>query len=179
MQKSPLKGNDQFLTIEITNVEVQKIPTFELCSATPVAPSEVGQTIDNIESFKQIMERNIAEAKTNNSNNIVIPDIYTLFSFNSAILSEQSRHLIIEFIQAYKQTNQQTIIQVNGYTCSIGPNYANNYLSKERAYAVKDFIVSNGIDEEKVETNWFGKTMNNSFNYERNSEYRRVTIGIK
>lgn len=88
-------------------------------------------------------------------------------------------HLILEFISAYKQTNQQAKIAINGYACNIGTNEANNTVSQARAKAVGDFMVSNGIPEENIEIKWFGKSMNSMFDYPEMKDYRRVIIGIK
>lgn len=178
-QNSPVKGNDQSVVIEEPSIEMQEQPVFNLSSARPIAPSEVGQTIDNIDSFKKCFESNIASAETNNSNNVVIPNIHVLFSFNSASISEEGRKLILEYIEAYKQTNRQAVICISGYGCNLGTNFANNIISKERANAVKELMVSNGISEKNVEVNWYGKTMNNTFNYDKISDYRRVIISIK
>lgn len=175
----PIEGNDQSIAIETPTIEIQDVPEFNIAETTPIAPSAIGQTIDNLQSFKELMEQNIAEAKEDNSSNIEIPNVSALFAFNSAKLNFAGQELICEFINAYKQTNQQNHIVINGYACNIGPNYANNYISKERANIVKDFLIANGISEDKVEVNWYGKTMNHSFNYEKISDYRRVIIGIK
>ena len=61
------------------------------------------------------------------------------------------------------------------------PEYkpANNIVSKNRATAVSDFMVSNGIPEDNIEIKWFGKSQNSKFDYPKMKDYRRVIIGIK
>ena len=175
----PIEGNDQSIMIETPDIEIQELPEFKLLEATPIAPSSVGQTIGNLKSFKELMAQNIAAAQESNAKSIEIPCISALFAFNSAKMDAIGKDLILEFISAYKQTNQQAKITINGYACNIGTNEANNIISKERANAVKELMVSNGISEKNVEVNWYGKTMNNTFNYDKIFDYRRVIISIK
>lgn len=175
----PIEGNDQSLLIEAPNVDVHALPEFNLSETTPIASTTVGKTIDNLQSFKALMEQNVATAKEVNSSSLEIPNIASLFEFNSAELSITDKELILEFISVYKQTNQQSKIFINGYACNIGSNNANNRISEARAKAVSEFIVKNGIFEENLIVNWFGKTQNSTFNYPEMKDYRRVIIGIK
>ena len=175
----PIEGNDQSIMIETPDIEIQEQPEFKLSEATPIAPSSVGQTIDNLKSFKELMAQNIAAAQESNAKSIEIPCISALFAFNSAKMDAIGKDLILEFISAYKQTNQQAKITINGYACNIGTNEANNTVSQARAKAVGDFMVSNGIPEENIEIKWFGKSMNSMFDYPEMKDYRRVIIGIK
>lgn len=175
----PIEGNGLSVLIETPDIEIQELPEFKLSEATPIAPSSVGQTIDNLKSFKELMAQNIAAAQESNAKSIEIPCISALFAFNSAKMDAIGKDLILEFISAYKQTNQQAKITINGYACNIGTNEANNSVSQARAKAVGDFIVSNGIPEENIEITWFGKSMNSMFDYPEMKDYRRVIIGIK
>lgn len=175
----PIEGNDQSLLIEAPNVDVHALPEFNLSETTPIASTTVGKTIDNLQSFKALMEQNVATAKENNSTTIEIPNVSSLFTFNSAELSVEDKEMILEYINVYKQTNQQSKIFVNGYACNIGSDKANNKVSKLRATAVADFIVSNGISKEKLIVSWYGKSQNSAFNYPEMKDYRRVIIGIK
>lgn len=179
VSNSPIEGNDQSIMIETPDIEIQELPEFKLSEATPIAPSSVGQTIDNLKSFKELMAQNIAAAQESNAKSIEIPCISALFAFNSAEINAADKELVLEFINAYKQTNQQTKISVNGYACNIGTNEANNIVSKNRATAVSDFMVSNGIPEDNIEIKWFGKSQNSKFNYPEMKDYRRVIVGIQ
>lgn len=175
----PIEGNGQSVTIETPIVEIHDLPEFNLSEATPVAPSSVGQTIDNLKSFKELMEQNITAAQESNSNCVEIPSISALFAFNSAEIITADKELILEFINAYKQTNQQAKISVNGYACNIGPNEANNIISQARAKAVGDFMVGNGIPEGNIEIKWFGKSLNSQFDYPEMKDYRRVIVRVQ
>ena len=175
----PIEGNDQSIMIETPDVEIQELPEFELSEATPIAPSSVGQTIDNLKSFKELMAQNIAAAQESNAKSIEIPCISALFAFNSAEINAADKELVLEFINAYKQTNQQAKISVKGYACNIGTNEANNLVSQNRAKAVGDFMVSNGIPEENIEIKWFGKSHNSQFDYPKMKDYRRVIVGVQ
>lgn len=175
----PIEGNDLSVLIETPEVEIKEVSVFNMSETTPIASTTVGKTIENLQSFKALMESNIATAKENNSTTIEIPNVSSLFTFNSAELSVEDKEMILEYINVYKQTNQQSKIFVNGYACNIGSDKANNKVSKLRATAVADFIVSNGISEEKLIVSWYGKSQNSAFNYPEMKDYRRVIIGIK
>jgi OOP family OmpA-OmpF porin len=49
-------------------------------------------------------------------------------------------------------------IIVNGYSDDIGTEEYNFDLSKDRASAVKNYLVQNGIGSHRISTNGFGKT---------------------
>ena len=50
-------------------------------------------------------------------------------------------------------------IQISGHTDNVGNDQANLILSKKRAEAVKAFLVSKNVSEDRVKTLFFGKTM--------------------
>lgn len=49
-------------------------------------------------------------------------------------------------------------LKLAGYTDNIGSDAANLKLSKDRAQAVKDYIVSKGVDESKIQADGFGES---------------------
>ena len=77
------------------------------------------------------------------------------------------------------QTNKEAIVLVEGFTCNIGSNDINNWLSEQRAEHVQQALMSAGIPENKIEVKWYGKSRFNEFKYASKSEYRRVILSIK
>lgn len=144
--------------------------------ANVVRPS---QAVDNIESFKKIFANNLKEATEHNASSITIPVIYVLFEFESANISSNANNLLNEYARTYLQTNRLATILVQGYACNYGPNDVNNIISKQRADAIKKALVSYGISDNQIETQWFGKSKNKDFSYPSMKDYRRVIISIK
>ena len=180
--RNDIHGFDGVDTIQdsINIVVDEPIKIFSIENAVAMSsPVVVGQTIDNIESFKKIFANNVQNAEKNNASSVIIPNICVLYDLNSVRLTEVDKYLLQEYAQAYLQTNKQATIVIDGYACNLGTNDVNNRISKQRADFVYDELVSLGIPTEKIETHWYGKTKNEEFSYSRNKEYRRVNISIK
>ena len=163
------------------NVSVQKpVKTFNLNEAVAQAnPVAAGQTIDNIESFKRVFAENVQKAKELNNGSVVIPNISVLFDFNSSVISSTGDELLKEYANAYLQTNKEAVVLVEGFTCNIGGDDANNWMSEQRAKNVQQALIAAGIPESKLEVKWYGKSRFNEFDYSNKSEYRRVILSIK
>lgn len=101
------------------------------------------------------------------------------FETGSAELTNSSKETLnslIEFMNKKKEAN----IQVDAYTDSVGDDESNLTLSRERAYAVKTYLVENGIDKERIKSKGFGadSTYDNSTE-EGREKNRRVEITIR
>lgn len=81
----------------------------------------------------------------------------TLFDFDKAILRPQGRDALDAFVGKLQGVELQTITAV-GHTDRIGSSSYNQKLSNERAAAVKDYLVSKGIDSGHVKTEGVGET---------------------
>lgn len=67
-----------------------------------------------------------------------------LFAFDSAELSDDAKAVIDERISHFNAGAKLTsIMEVDGYTCSMGPEAYNQALSERRAQAVADYIAGN------------------------------------
>ncbi|MGL5980249.1 MAG: OmpA family protein [Phocaeicola sp.] len=163
------------------NLEVQK-PETRFKIETAVAkndPIVVGQTIDNVESFRRVFNNNEKKAELDNNGSIAIPSISIFFNFDSSTLPQETSELLEEYAKVYLQTNKLATIKVDGYACNIGDNNANDWLSKQRAESIKNKLVSVGIPTEKIESSGHGKSKNMDFSYNKISEYRRAIVSIK
>jgi OOP family OmpA-OmpF porin len=81
----------------------------------------------------------------------------TLFDFDKAILRPQGRDALDAFVGKLQGVELQTITAV-GHTDRIGSSSYNQKLSNERAAAVKDYLVSKGIEPGHVQTEGVGET---------------------
>jgi len=78
------------------------------------------------------------------------------FDFNRADLKKESI-LLLRNIKNYLKANPNLQILIKGYTDNIGTEKFNLLLSEKRAHKVKEFLVKNGINENRIQTQGFGK----------------------
>ncbi|MBN2867140.1 MAG: OmpA family protein [Flavobacteriaceae bacterium] len=96
------------------------------------------------------------------------------YNINSS--SQQTLNKLIGVFKEYPDTN----LLVVGHTDSVGSEDYNMTLSKNRAYAVTNYLTSNGISGTRLTTNWFGETqpMHDNSTAEGRAKNRRVNIAI-
>jgi len=83
-----------------------------------------------------------------------------LFEFNKAVLTKEARaKLDTEVVAKLGDLREVRYIIVNGHADRLGSTQYNQKLSEKRADAVRAYIVSKGVDANKVETLGFGKTL--------------------
>jgi OOP family OmpA-OmpF porin len=85
------------------------------------------------------------------------PDI--LFDFDSTEIKPRY-HTALEIIIAVIKKNPGLKIEIQGHTDSMGPESYNQMLSEKRALAVKEYMVRNGIESERLKAVGFGATQN-------------------
>ncbi|MFG6685456.1 OmpA family protein [Mariniflexile sp. HNIBRBA6329] len=96
--------------------------------------------------------------------------------YNINTASQQSLNKLINVFKEYPDTN----ILVVGHTDSQGSEAYNMTLSKNRAYAVSNYLSSNGISSGRLTTNWFGETqpLHDNATAEGRAKNRRVNVAI-
>lgn len=67
-------------------------------------------------------------------------------------------------------------IVLDGHSCDVGTDKNNYYISKQRAISVKNYLISKGVDENKIEVRFHGEEQPIS---DEKSENRRVEIQYK
>lgn len=83
-----------------------------------------------------------------------------LFEFNKAVLTKEARaKLDSEVVAKLGELREVRYIIVNGHADRLGSPQYNQKLSEKRADAVRAYLVSKGVDANKVETLGFGKTL--------------------
>ncbi|HRO71444.1 MAG TPA: OmpA family protein, partial [Chitinophagaceae bacterium] len=81
-----------------------------------------------------------------------------LFDFQSAVIKPES-YAVVKDIASVLKENGSIRVRVLGHTSSDGDDNANMELSKKRAQAVKDLLVSDfGIDASRLESEGKGET---------------------
>lgn len=102
-----------------------------------------------------------------------------LFAFNKYDLKSEAREKLAKvsgILLAYPDLKTQ----VEGYTDNIGSDEYNQKLSEERANAVRDYLVSQGVPEDNITAQGYGKThpvADNSTNAGR-AQNRRVELVV-
>ncbi len=99
---------------------------------------------------------------------------------NTSKLTKSSQQRLDKIAEYLKYDTGIASISIASYTDSYGGRWNNLELSKKRAKAIKDYMVSLGIDEAKVETQGFGEkrhvaTNDNILGRDKN---RRLVIQI-
>jgi outer membrane protein OmpA-like peptidoglycan-associated protein len=96
--------------------------------------------------------------------------------YNINSTSQTTLNKLIGVFKEYPDTN----ILVVGHTDSQGSEDYNMTLSKNRAYAVTNYLSQNGISNGRLTTNWFGETqpMYDNTTAEGRAKNRRVNVAI-
>ena len=180
-QKPTVEGfySNQVIDDTVSVLIDEPVVNFDISKSLAVGSIGNLETANDIESFRRLMERNRQEAESLNEGKIVIPKIVLSFEFNSAELNASSRALLEEYAKVYAETNQEALIQVEGFACNIGTKEANDFISRKRAENVQHILVQNGVPEKCVEVKWYGKSRNSEFKFESLSQFRRTEVSIK
>ena len=106
-----------------------------------------------------------------------IDNIY--FATNSYEINQVSGQVINEFIN-YLRVNKSIVIEINGYTDNVGSSADNQILSENRAKSVYEYIISNGIQKNRISYNGFGEEfpVDNNDSEEGRSKNRRTEFKI-
>lgn len=108
----------------------------------------------------------------------------TFFDFNKYSLKPEAKEKLDDLVGKLKGINLEVIIAV-GHTDSIGSDAYNQKLSVQRAESVKGYLVSKGIEPNRIYTEGKGKkqpiapnTINGKDNPEGRAKNRRVEIEV-
>ncbi|SFI80254.1 OmpA family protein [Myroides guanonis] len=85
-----------------------------------------------------------------------LPTIY--FDFDSSFLTEKAKEELKQVV-SFMNTNPTVKVRVNAHTDTRGSSDYNDWLSSRRAARVKKWLIENGgIEKERIEELYFGKT---------------------
>ncbi len=85
-----------------------------------------------------------------------INDIF--YSSNSADITQQSKAILTEFA-LYLQENDSMRIAIHGHTDNVGKDEKNLVLSADRAFSVKQYLETQGVNGSRIEYKGFGETV--------------------
>lgn len=96
--------------------------------------------------------------------------------YNVNAASEQTLQKLAGILKEYPDSN----ILIEGHTDSQGSDVYNLTLSKNRAQAVTSYLVSNGIQKNRLDTKWYGEAQpkHDNTTAEGRAKNRRVEVAI-
>jgi OOP family OmpA-OmpF porin len=102
------------------------------------------------------------------------------FDHASSEISLKYKISLLQIAQLISETPGYNIF-ISGHTDSVADAKVNITLSKNRAMVVRNILVNNKVDKNKIMTTWYGETMPVSSNItkEGRRENRRVNIILK
>lgn len=164
---------------ELANLKQQQLEMISQArrNETSRASSETRKAQQRVQQLEQALGQYKAE-ETSRGTILVINDL--LFNSGGADLQPQSQRRLDPLVQ-YLQGNLKREIIIEGHTDSLGNPATNKNLSLKRAEAVKEFLISRGIESQRIETRGFGEEVpvaTNTTNAGR-SLNRRVEVVIK
>ncbi len=147
-----------------------------------VAGAYIGRYMDNQakELEKEVQGAKVQRVGEGEDSKVNITfDSGFLFDFDSANLKEDTKinlDKLASILQKYPDTN----IIIAGHTDSTGNSNYNMELSKKRANAVADYLVSKAVNPSRMTVNWYGETKPIASNdtKEGRAQNRRVEISI-
>ncbi|WP_430403008.1 OmpA family protein [Fluviicola sp.] len=113
-----------------------------------ITKEEIAKKENRVNNKLEVKELKVGEAYT-------INDI--LYDYNSDVLSTKSRFILREFSRFLK-SNPTIKIMIQGHTDSDGDDAKNLDLSDRRAKGVKTYLVSLGIEDDRLEAKGLGET---------------------
>ncbi len=122
----------------------------------------------------------VANVRQENRGTVITLDNSVLFSVGESKLLPNARQRLQQVANALK-LKPDSKITIEGYTDSQGPSSLNQRLSEERADSVRDYLVSRGIDADRINTEGFGESrpIASNSNPEGRAMNRRVEIVVK
>ena len=101
------------------------------------------------------------------------------FDTNKYNINTDSQNTLNKLIGVFKEFPDTNILVV-GHTDSVGADDYNMTLSKNRAYAVSNYLIKLGVNDARLTTNWFGETQpkHDNSTADGRAKNRRVNIAI-
>nr|WP_321221426.1 OmpA family protein [uncultured Psychroserpens sp.] len=135
-------------------------------------PNEAGTVANNgcpeVDPTPEVMKQLNEYAKT------------ILFDTGRASIKKESDEVLAAMTAIFKEYPQANF-SINGHTDSVGSKNTNQLLSERRANAVRDYLLANGINADRLSAQGFGEDYPIASNKTRNGRKnnRRVEVKLK
>jgi outer membrane protein OmpA-like peptidoglycan-associated protein len=104
---------------------------------------------------EQTVTRTISMRKLSVGVTKILRNIY--FDFNKATFKTESYHEL-NILESMLRQNSNVTVEIGGHTDGVGSWTYNQFLSRKRAEAVKDYLTKKGIDVRRVKAVGYGKS---------------------
>jgi peptidoglycan-associated lipoprotein len=137
-----------------------------------------------IDAIKQEMQSQFSKYDTQITamQGRVSVDTVAHFAFNSADLNDQDKPALQNFAETISKYHPNVLITVEGFADPAGSRAYNRKLGMERAKAVRDFLVSSGINASQVRAVSYGADTNRQVvkgaSHDRGADNRRVSLTV-
>ncbi len=101
------------------------------------------------------------------------------FEFNNVDLDDETEDFLANLSMSLKEDSHLRV-KITGHTDNIGHEKFNQRLSVKRAEAIRDFLIKNGIDAQRLSVEGKGLTepVDSNENEEGRAKNRRVEIAV-
>ena len=163
----------QDVELEIKNINTNKVTIVKVDAGTYVSSLTLAKDADvlitikkegfafnsayisaNDTSFTSPTNFDFELHSLENGRSFNLSDIY--FETNSFLINSIAKNVLFEFT-SYLKLNNNMKIEINGFTDNIGESITNQLLSKNRAKAVYELLISYGINKERLSYNGYGE----------------------
>ena len=171
---------------ELTDLTGQDVSVDALVSALDIPIRGVGAKCGPYQEQMSRLTRGIGSEPPTKASQV--PDlgpvkaaaVSATFNKNSATLTEDTKSLLGTVAIALNSPDLQAqCFQLAGHTCDLGDGGYNMSLSQRRADTVRDYLISQGVDKNRLVTTGFGETspMVANASDESRQKNRRVDLG--
>lgn len=137
-----------------------------------------------IDAIKQQMQSQFAkyDSQITAMQGRVSIDTVAHFAFNSATLDEQDKPALQDFAATIGKYHPGVLVTVEGFADPAGSRAYNKKLGMQRAEAVRDFLVSNGLSADQVRAVSYGEDSNRQVakgaTRDQGRDNRRVSLTV-
>lgn len=137
-----------------------------------------------IDAIKQQMQSQFAkyDSQITAMQGRVSIDTVAHFAFNSATLDEQDKPALQDFASTIGKYHPGVLVTVEGFADPAGSRAYNKKLGMQRAEAVRDFLVSNGLSVDQVRAVSYGEDSNRQVakgaTRDQGRDNRRVSLTV-
>ncbi|MCU0444687.1 MAG: OmpA family protein [Microscillaceae bacterium] len=146
-RSNPLDGNYQIVLPAGKNYEF-------LAQKKGFYPISANLDLSQLNAYQEI-KRDLALSPLEQGQSIRLNNLF--FDFDKYELRSESKGELRR-LWALLNENPSLSIQVEGHTDSVGDDPKNQLLSENRASAVRDYLIQNGISESRITTKGYGET---------------------
>lgn len=115
-----------------------------------------------IDSLSQDIEQRFAQydAKITKLEGRIRVDTVAHFDFDQSTLSPQDKTMLDDFANVMSEHHTDVVVTVEGFTDPAGSAAYNKRLGKKRAEAVRDYLVSQGMNADQLRAVSYGEASN-------------------